>query len=274
MAAPIDLDAYFRRIGYDGGRAPTLETLRALHARHTEAIPFENLNPFLGWPVLLDLPSIERKLVGEGRGGYCFEQNSLFRAGLEALGFATTGLAARVIWNEPEGAITPRSHMLLRVEVGGSPYVADVGFGGQTLTGPLRLEPWAEQATPHEPYRLMPAGDEFVMEARIRGGWRPLYRFDLKEQPRADYEVSNWYLSHHPESHFVTSLIAARQAPGHRYTLRDRELAVHRLGGGTERRTLADVRELREALEGVFRIGLPDSPELEAALGRVIARPS
>jgi N-hydroxyarylamine O-acetyltransferase len=40
----IDLDAYFERIGYTGTRAPTLDTLRDLHARHPEAIAFENLN--------------------------------------------------------------------------------------------------------------------------------------------------------------------------------------------------------------------------------------
>src|SRR5262249_14620665 len=61
--AAIDVDAYFQRIGYAGKRTPTLETLRALHARHTEAIPFENLNPLLKWPVRLDAPSLEEKLV-------------------------------------------------------------------------------------------------------------------------------------------------------------------------------------------------------------------
>lgn len=271
MMATIDLDGYLRRIGYEGPREPTLEVLRALHGRHTESIPFENPNPFVGWPVLLDIPSVERKLVREGRGGYCFEQNALFRRALEALGFAATGLAARVLWNEPEGAITARSHMLLRVEVGGEPYIADVGFGGQTLTGPLRLEPDIEQATPHEPYRLARAGDEFVMQAKVRDAWRPLYRFDLREQLQPDYEVSNWYLSHHPESIFVTGLIAARQAPGVRYALRNNELAVHRMGGGTERHVLGDADELRGVLEGTFRLALPDAPEVGAALARACA---
>src|SRR4051812_12177646 len=169
MGAAIDLGAYFRRIGYSGERAPTRETLRVLHRRHAEAIPFENLDPLLGRPVRLDASSLEQKMVRDGRGGYCFEQNLLFFHALKALGFSVLGLAARVLWNVPEGVITPRSHMLLRVDVGDEPYIADVGFGGQVLTGPLRLEPDTEQATPHEPFRLLRAGEGFVLQSRVRG---------------------------------------------------------------------------------------------------------
>ena len=47
-------------------------------------------------PIRLDLASIESKLVHDLRGGYCFEQNLLFAAVLERLGFSVTLLAARV----------------------------------------------------------------------------------------------------------------------------------------------------------------------------------
>jgi hypothetical protein len=70
----IDRDAYFERIGYDGARKPTLDTLRALHRLQPQVVAFENLDPLLGRPVRLDAPSLEQKLVHGGRGGYCFEQ--------------------------------------------------------------------------------------------------------------------------------------------------------------------------------------------------------
>jgi N-hydroxyarylamine O-acetyltransferase len=267
----IDLDAYFQRIGYTGARTPTLDTLRILHLRHTEAIPFENLNPLLKWPVRLDAPALEQKLVRDGRGGYCFEQNLLFGHVLKALGFAVIGLAARVLWNAPEGAITARSHMLLRIDLPEQSYLADVGFGGQTLTGPLRLEPDIEQATPHEPFRLLRAGEAFVLQTNIRGSWKPLYRFDLQEQHLPDYEVTNWYLSNHPDSHFVKALMAARTTPDRRYALHNNELAVHYLNGSTERRVLTSAAELRETLQGAFRLTLPDAPELDAVLARLTA---
>ncbi|MEI4902561.1 arylamine N-acetyltransferase, partial [Klebsiella pneumoniae] len=80
----------------------------------TESIPFENLDPLLRRPMRLDAASLEQKLVRGGRGGYCFEQNLLLRHALEGIGFTVAGLAARVVWNQPEGAILPRTHMLLR----------------------------------------------------------------------------------------------------------------------------------------------------------------
>jgi N-hydroxyarylamine O-acetyltransferase len=274
MAAAIDLGAYFRRIGYDGDRAPTAEALRAVHLRHAQAIPFENLDPLLGRPVRLDPPDLERKLVHDGRGGYCYEHNLLLRHALEGMGFRVTGLAARVLWDRPHGPAPARTHMLLRVDAGDESYVADVGFGGQTLTAPLRLVPDVEQETPHEPYRLLPVGGEFVLQSRVRGEWRPLYRFDLGEHHQADYEVASWYLSHHPESPFVTGLKAARPVPGKRYALRDNVLAVHIPDGRTERQVLRTAGELRAALEGPLGLRLPGGPEVDAVLDRLAARPA
>jgi N-hydroxyarylamine O-acetyltransferase len=270
--AAFDLDAYLHRIGHAGSRAPVLETLRAVHLRHTEAIPFENLDPLLRTPVRLDAESLQKKMVHGGRGGYCYEQNLLFMHALAALGFAVKGLAARVLWNAAvTAAMPPRSHMLLLLDVAGQPYIADAGFGVMTLTGPLRLVPAMEQATPHEPYRLQAAGDEYVLEARIRGSWKPLYCFGLQEQLLPDYEVYNWYLSNHPESRFVTGLMAARAAPGCRYTLLNNEFTAHRLNGPSERRVLANAAELREVLADPLRVMLPEGPELDAALARLTA---
>ncbi|MDC3960993.1 arylamine N-acetyltransferase family protein [Polyangium jinanense] len=265
----INLDAYLRRIGYMGPRAATLDALRELILRHTEAIPFENLNPLLGWPVPLDLPALEQKLVEGQRGGYCFEQNRLFQAALEALGFRVTALAARVLWNATEDAITPRSHMLLRVDLSDEPYIVDVGFGGQVLTGPLRLELGTEQPTPHEPFRLLPREDDLLMQSKIGDGWKTTYRFDLKPQYPVDFEVYNYYLSTHPRSHFRTGLMVARSVPGRRYTLRNRQWAVHHLGGPTERHTLEHAKDLRRTLERDFLLAVPDTPELEAAFERL-----
>ena len=274
MSHAIDLDAYLRRIGYVGGREPTLDTLAALHLHHAQTIAFENLDPLLGRPIPLDAASLERKLIHDGRGGYCYEQNLLFGHVLRALGFQVTGLAARVLWTYyADDAITARSHQLLRVDLEGGPYIVDVGFGGQTLTGPLRLEPDVEQDTPHEVFRLVTAGDGFRMQCRIGAAWKSLYRFGLEEVFQPDYEILNYYASSHPTSRFVSSLIAARPATDRRYALADNQLAVHHLGGPTERRVLATVSELRETLESVFLLRLPDAPELDTALARLLPKP-
>lgn len=267
MMKPIDLHAYFQRIGHHGNAAPTLDTLRALHVRHAQTIPFENLNPLLRQPVRLDLESLQQKLIHEGRGGYCYEQNLLFRAVLEELGFPVTGLAARVVWFDPAG--TPRTHMLLRVEIHGEAYLADVGFGGMTPTGPLHFTLDTEQPTPHEPFRLRQEADEFVLEAWIADDWKALYRFDLQPQRSDDYEVANWYISTYPSSPFLHNLLASRPLPDGRHTLRNNQYSIHPLNGPTEQRTLADPAELRRLLEGPFGLTLPVMPDLETVLERL-----
>jgi N-hydroxyarylamine O-acetyltransferase len=164
----IDLDAYFQRIGYSGDCSPRLTTLQAIHQRHSQTIAFENLNSLLKQPVKLDLASLQQKLINERRGGYCFEQNSLLRAVLLGLDFQVTNLAARVLWNLPSGTIAPRSHMVLWVNIDGEPYIADVGFGGLTLTTPLALTPDIEQPTSHEPFRLIATDRSYIMQAYIK----------------------------------------------------------------------------------------------------------
>ncbi|HVJ88059.1 MAG TPA: arylamine N-acetyltransferase [Caulifigura sp.] len=264
-----DLAAYFRRVGHDGDRSPTLQTLSALHRRHTESIPFENLNSLLKRPVRLDLPWLVQKLIHERRGGYCYEHNLLFRSVLERLGFQVTGLAARVLWNAPEGVVTPRTHMVLRVDLDGRSWLADVGFGGQVMTAPLLLEPHIEQSTPHEPFRLVPWNNELVQQSLIRGGWMATYRFDLQPQELSDYEVASWYVSTHPESIFLNCLLSSRTAPGVRYALMNNELSIHRTGADTEKRTLKSAAEMKHALENEIGINLPDTPELEPLLARL-----
>lgn len=272
MIHGFDLDAYLARIGYSGSRFPTLDTLAAIHLRHAQTIAFENLNPLLGWPVRLDVRSLQQKLVRDGRGGYCFEQNLLLSHALKALGFEVTGLAARVLWNTPPAAATPRAHMLLLVDLDDCPFIVDAGFGGLTLTGPLRLRADIEQATPHEPFILIRAADAFVMHVRINGMWKPVYSFDLQEQLLADCEVANWYLSTHPDSSFVNGLFAARPDRGRRCTLRNNELVVHHMSGRTEQCVLTSAARIRATLEDVFRLTLPAGSELDAALERLMMR--
>ena len=272
MNTSFDLDAYLERIGYSGSRSAALDTLVALHAHHPAAIPFENLDPLLRRPVWLDQATLQQKLVRNGRGGYCYEQNLLFSAALGALGFTVTGLAARVLWNVPENTVRPRSHMLMRVDVAGQAYIADVGFGGLTLTAPLRLALDIEQATPHEVFRLIQSGQDLVLQARIGEAWKPLYRFDQTQQLLPDYEMANWYTSTHPDSHFLRSLVAARAMAGARYALLNNELAVHHTNGVTDRRTLKSGSDIRAALTSIFGITLPDVGELDNTLQRLITQ--
>jgi N-hydroxyarylamine O-acetyltransferase len=274
LSDTVDVDAYFQRIGYVGSREPTLETLADIHLHHPQVIPFENLDPLLKRPVHLDIESLERKILFSGRGGWCFEQNLLLGGVLQAIGFRVTGLAARVLWNAPADVARARSHMLLLIDgLDGGPHIADVGFGGLTLTGPLRLVPGLEQATPHETFRLAHADSLFVLQALIGEHWKSLYSFDLQPQLLPDYEVWNWHLAHHPDSVFVNNLMAARVTLDRRYGLFNNELSIHPLRGASQKSVLATPEEMRGTLEHLFGIALPDDPALDGVFARLTKGP-
>ena len=267
----VDVETYFQRIGYAGPHDPTLETLAEINLHHPQVIPFENLDPLLKRPVVLSTEALERKILFGGRGGWCYEQNLLLGSVLQAIGFRVSGLAARAMWNAPEGVVRARTHMLLRIDgLDGGPHIVDVGFGGLTLTGPLRLVRDIEQATPHETFRLLEADrGEYVLQVLIAGAWKPLYSFDLQPQLLVDYEVWNWHLCHHSDSPFITNLMAARVTLDRRYGLFNNKLSIHVLNGESQHTTLATALELRGTLEHLFGIELPDDPGLEALLTRL-----
>ncbi|HXU98902.1 MAG TPA: arylamine N-acetyltransferase [Caulobacteraceae bacterium] len=258
----FDLDAYCRRIGYDGPCEPTLDVLSALHTRHPAAIAFENLDPLLGRPVSLDIGALQAKMMGQRRGGYCFEHNALFRGALEAIGFAVTPLIARVVWMAPpDRPLGARSHMLLKVDLPEGPHIADVGFGGQIASAPLKLAAGLEQRTAEAVLRLTPMGEgpfqSLVLETRLSAGWTPMYRFTLEPAERADYESANWFTATHPASIFTTGLVAERLTPRVRSSLFNRRLTRRMPDGAAEGVELASAEDLARALDEDFDLELP-----------------
>jgi N-hydroxyarylamine O-acetyltransferase len=253
-ASALDLDAYLRRIEYAGERAATRATLDALHLAHATHIPFENLDVLLGRPIRLDLPALQAKLVAARRGGYCFEQNTLFAAALEALGFRVTRLAARVRLGAT--SMRPRTHMALAVEIDGASLLADVGFGNAGLVLPL---PFADGEVVRQyawAYRLRAEGGTWVLQAERDGDFADLYAFTLEPQHAVDYEMANWFTSTSPSSSFTQVLTAQRAAPDVRRMLRDRVYTEDR-GAVVEQRTLADDDEVLRVLAADFGLEFP-----------------
>jgi N-hydroxyarylamine O-acetyltransferase len=261
----FDLDAWLARIGYSGSREPTLATLRSLIAAHTAAIPFENLDVFLGRVPKLDLASLQQKMVAGTRGGYCYEQNMVFRAGLRALRYRTTNLVARVIRGLPPDAERPAAHMALRIDLAEGAFLADVGFGNDTPTAPLAMTPNQQQETPHETMRLLPVGDEMALQALLGGAWQSIYRLSLRPVLDADYAVVNWFNATHPESLFVNNMITTRPGPDRlRYTLFNGRLTTRRTGELVDRIALPDAAAHEAALRDMLRLQLSADDLAEA----------
>ena len=118
MSTQFPLDAYLARLDWTSAARPVADasTLDALVLAHTMAIPFENLDPLRRKPVAVDSETVAAKLIDARRGGFCFEHGRLFADALRALGYPVRELAARVMWMQPDDALTPQSHMLLDVD--------------------------------------------------------------------------------------------------------------------------------------------------------------
>ena len=261
MSHTLNFDNYFARIGYAGPRAPTLEVLQAIHRLHPRAIPFENLNPLTRRAVKLDLESVETKLVDDHRGGYCFEQNTLLANVLQELGFRVTPLIGRVLWGREPDAVTPRTHMVLRIDLDNEAWIADVGLGSVTLTSPLRLSPGLAQRTDLGVFRLADASrDALYLEVQARDeSWSRAYRFDLHPVEWIDYETSNWYTSTSPEAIFASNLIVCRVLSGTRLTLLNDQVNERAADGsliGEQR--LASADELAACLRERFGLNTGD----------------
>jgi N-hydroxyarylamine O-acetyltransferase len=249
----IDLTRYFRRIGYTGRVEPTVHTLDDIMQAHVQSVPFENLDVLLGRAIDLDPDALERKLVVNRRGGYCFEQNGLLLLVLQAIGFDVTPLSARVRYQRPRDYTPARTHLFLRVTVDGVPWVADVGVGALSLTSAIRLDLNGEQRTRHEPRRIIHEAGRFFHQVRFGSEWQDVLEFTGEEKPPIDREIANWFTSAHPQSHFKNRLIAARALPdGGRLTLLNRELTNRDRSGEATTRVIASPDELLDVLDESF----------------------
>ena len=245
----VNLEAYLARIGYTGRLDPTLATLNGLHLAHATSIPFENLDILLGREISLELDALQSKLVASRRGGYCFEQNTLFAAVLESLGFELSRLAARVRFGST--VIRPRSHMLLSVKLDGQPWLVDVGFGGEGLLYPLPILGSEESRQFGWTFRVQGDRDCQVLQSLHGDGWFDLYAFTHEPQYPIDYVVANHFTATHPHSPFVNSLVVQRQNREARFTLRNREL-TEESPDQRSTRTLPDADAVLATLAEVF----------------------
>lgn len=262
----LELASYYERIGLDEPiHEPTLEALRSLHAAHLEAIPFENLDQRLGRPVGIDLESLQKKIVRDRRGGYCFEQNTLFAAVLRELGFEVSTLEARV---RPPGAtaVLPRTHMILMVEIDEREWLADVGFGGNGIFLPVPFD--AQRSTQAgEEYEVVPEeGDVLVLRGTVSGEWRDMYAFRTEPAHPVDFELAHYYTATHPTSKFRTTLTVQRSTRTARHALRGR--GYTRTGTDPVSRTDLTDEEAFELITTVLGLDVPFE-DVRAALAPV-----
>jgi N-hydroxyarylamine O-acetyltransferase len=250
----MDLASYLQRIDIKGPLTPDLKSLKLLHQSHATRIPFENLDIQLGKPISLDLDDLQRKMIHNKRGGYCFEQNTLMQSVLKEIGYDVIACEARVRMGRTISA--PRTHMLLIVNLEEGRYLVDVGFGGDGLLLPVSLD-GREETQFLWTYRIIREGDLHVLQVLRPEGWLDLYAFLPEFRYPVDFQVANWYTSTHPESRFVLTLTVQLPTPEARYILRNQWFVTER-GGKEEARELVDRTEFLHVLDKIFGLSFPD----------------
>lgn len=262
----IDLDRYFERIGYEGGRTPSLDVFRAIHRAQALHVPFENIDIRMGRRIALDPDALFEKIVTRRRGGYCFELNGILQHVLRALGFDVTPLAARVIYSVPPDMRMPKTHMLMLVDVDGERWLGDVGFGAFGLVDPIPFVIDRESESGGETFRIRGDGAPFFMlEARVDGAWNDIYEFTLEPQHDVDYRMANWYTSTSPDSRFTQRLVVTRNDEQGRRWYVAGDYKNHRRGGERSEKKVEGT-ELASTLREEFGIEL-DADEA-SQLGR------
>ena len=261
-------DDYLRRIGQPAPAGTSFETLRRLHLAHRETFLFENLTIQTGGAISLAVPDLERKFLDAGRGGYCFEHNTLFAAALGDAGFASATLLGRVRRGPPDR--WARTHMVLRIETDGEVWLADVGFGCAGLVEPMPLRDGAAVEQGGFIYRLRRDGHLWVLSIRDAAGVESdLYEFGEDPQTAMDVEVANHSTATHPDSIFRKALTIQRTMRDDRTILRSDVLTRMRRG------RIIDApfprERLREIAREEFQIELSPEPLVFETTGAQLA---
>ncbi|MES1147429.1 MAG: arylamine N-acetyltransferase [bacterium] len=254
----FDLDQYLSRIGLQAKVGQDVETLYAIQMAHSTSIPFEHISVLQRLGVSVEPDDIFEKLVVKKRGGYCFEQNGLLLQALQAIGFDARPLGARVRLEMPRSAQPPRTHVFVVVEMQGIKWILDAGFGGFSLTAPLKWELDLVQPTPHETRRIVFEEGRYFHQSLLGDEWADMCEFTGEEMPMVDRKLANWYTSTYPESRFNTRLAVGLARPdGTRYGLMN-DRFIHRRGGEVlEQTEVADKSSLLALLKEKFNLDMP-----------------
>jgi len=249
------VDGYLKRIGAGRPQAAGAAGLRELQWRHLLAVPFENLSIHLGEDISLEEAALVEKIVGRGRGGFCYELNGAFAGLLRGLGYGVELLAARV-YGDGGQLGPPYDHLALRVTAadGSGPWLADVGFGRHSRY-PLRYEERGDQVDPGGVFRVVEHADGDLDVLRDGEG---AYRLERRPRELADFEATCWWQRTSPKSHFRQNLVCSRPTGDGRVTLSGRTLVLTTAAGREERELARD--EVLPAYREHFGIALEREP--------------
>lgn len=269
------LAGYLKRIGLARPPKTDSATLALVMAAHSRGIAFENFDVVMGKPISMAKLDVEKKLVDDMRGGYCWEQNTLLQMALEEMGFTVTPLMCRVRWGKPDDSEEPNTtftHFALKVATDSGFFLADVGFAGVNSMAPVNLCVGAEpQALPEGQFRVVDSkhASFHVLQLLVKGEWRPVYEWRDERAPLVDQECSNWFSCTYPKARFTSQFFACRIVGDERHHIMNDEYVVRKGHGIDKQQTtesIADKARLLELIDTVFGVTLVETEGIDRYL--------
>ena len=239
------------RIGYTGSIVSDFRTLSAIHRAHMLAVPFENLDIALGRTIEVDTDKSYKKIVEDGRGGFCYELNGLFGRLLGEIGYGVQLLSARVFGQD--GKPGPEfDHLLLRVS---DDFIADVGFGDSFVLPKLFNR--EEQRDETGVYRFVENEGVWCLEKKSEDGWAPQYQFTTAERELLEFEEMCTFQQTSPDSIFTQKIVCSLAKPKGRVTYANGRLIKTNAGEKTEKDITGET-ELRHVFGSEFGFVIED----------------
>ena len=250
------IEKYLLKIGYQGDRRVSRDTLRELQSLHLQHIPYENLDILNGRLLSLEPDDLYNKMILHRRGGYCFELNGLYKELLASMGYQVTQYAGRYL-NKP-GLGRLRKHRVLVVDIDATRFITDVGYRSEQPRCPLELKTDVVQTDGVSDYKLRmdPFYGWVIMQKEEGKEWRDIYAFTEEPQLDMDFIMPSFYCERHPDSPFVDTLKLSIFTPDSNICLVDDRYYIYRGARIIESRILSD-DDARYILLKDFNIDVP-----------------
>jgi N-hydroxyarylamine O-acetyltransferase len=259
-----NLPAFLKFIDYTGSSDVTLENLRCIQENYVMSITFENFDIHLPLKGKVDIrPSlIEKKILFDKRGGYCWEQNTLLFYMLSAFGFKVRRVGCQVRYRLTAAPVGT-THMALLIDIDNKDWLVDVAFGGMTATYPLDIDNLEEISSAYDPLRRIRTENDILFhEANLNDVWHSLYSFSTDSFEHSDAVICNLNTYSNPQSQneCATSLMISKITRDARYTFFNNELKIWKHDRKLEENeayTISSPIELLSIIEKYFNIILP-----------------
>lgn len=207
--------------------------------QYVSHVPFENINVQNKQPIALNDEAMLHKIIQEHRGGFCYEQNRLFKNYLVGKGFDVELISATI--NTGDGWAMIGSHMALKVTINQQNYLVDVGYADVPKEAMPLSDPQEVISDINGYFKASYIDTQTIEMCKYKdGGWQIQYRAMDVPKTISDFEAGITYNQHDSSSIFVKKLIVSKATDTGRITLSNSHLTITEHGEKVKKTVTSD----------------------------------